>query len=239
MHKRKLLALLVAVAGSVAGVSVALSQDEKEPGSARADEAAAKADEAGAAAGAQAGPGGQPDMAAMMKKMTDAMTPGPMHKHLEPMVGKWNSSTKAWMGGPDSEPSVSTGTMESKWVLGGRYVQETHKSMFKMPGPDGQMQEYPFEGMGLTGYDNFKKMYTFSWADNMSTQILTGLGTYSADKKALTLYGTMDEAMLDTVGRTVKYVHRMVDKNTHVFEIYDLHAGEDYKMLEVTYERAK
>ena len=54
-----------------------------------------------------------------------------------------------------------------------------------------------------------------------------------------TLYGEMDEVMLGVVGRTVKYVTRIVDKDKHVFEIIDLHAGDGYKVVEITYTRKK
>ncbi len=49
----------------------------------------------------------------------------------------------------------------------------------------------------------------------------------------------MDEPMLGVVGRLVKYVTRIIDDDTHVFEIFDLHADDDYKVIEVTYERKK
>ena len=54
-----------------------------------------------------------------------------------------------------------------------------------------------------------------------------------------TLYGEMDEVMLGVVGRTVKYVTRIVDADKHVFEIIDLHAGDGYKVVEITYTRKK
>ena len=43
--------------------------------------------------------------------------------------------------------------------------------------------------------------------------------------------------MLDVSDRMVKYVTRIINENKHVFEIYDLHAGENYKALEVVYTR--
>ena len=48
----------------------------------------------------------------------------------------------------------------------------------------------------------------------------------------------MDEPMLDVIGRTVKYVTRIISEDEHVFSIYDLHAGDDYKVLEITFKRA-
>jgi hypothetical protein len=55
--------------------------------------------------------------------------------------------------------------------------------------------------------------------------------------KRWTYYGEMDEPGLGVIGRHVKYVTRIVDENTYVFDIYDLHAGDDYKVIEMTYRR--
>jgi hypothetical protein len=30
---------------------------------------------------------------------------------------------------------------------------------------------------------------------------------------------------------------RIVDEDTHVFEMYDLHVGDDFKVMEITYKR--
>ena len=82
-------------------------------------------------------------------------------------------------------------------------------------------------------------MYVGCWADNMGTQMLTMKGMADPSGKVFTYFGEMDEPMLKVIGRTVKYVTRIVDKDTQVFEIFDLHAGPDYKVVEVTYKRKK
>ena len=91
--------------------------------------------------------------------------------------------------------------------------------------------------MGLTGYDNYRNMYTGSWFSNMSTNMLTMTGTRHPQTGVFTYYGEMDEPGIKVTGRTVKYVTRIIDRNTHVFEIIDLHAGDDYKVIEITYTR--
>jgi hypothetical protein len=37
----------------------------------------------------------------------------------------------------------------------------------------------------------------------------------------------------------VKYVTRIIDDDKHVMAMYDLHVGDDYKVMEVTYTRKK
>jgi hypothetical protein len=73
----------------------------------------------------------------------------------------------------------------------------------------------------------------------MGTQLLTMRGNMSQDGKTLTMYGEMDEPMLGVKGRLVKYVTEIIDDNHHVFSVYDLHAGDDYKVVEVAYTRKK
>ena len=58
-------------------------------------------------------------------------------------------------------------------------------------------------------------------------------------EKAALVFGQMDEPMLKVYGRTIKYVTKIVSPDKHVFSIYDLHAGDDYKVIEITYERKK
>jgi len=171
-----------------------------------------------------------PDMAAAMQEYMKSIAPGEPHKQLEAFVGKWNTVTKMWMAGPQSPPTESAGTSEVRWVLDKRFIMEEHK---------GQMMGMPYLGIGLTGYDNDRNMYVASWTSNMSTALLTMAGARSPDGKTFTYYGQMDEPMLKVFGRTVKYVCKMVDADKHVFTIYDLHAGDDYKVIEITYTRGK
>jgi hypothetical protein len=93
--------------------------------------------------------------------------------------------------------------------------------------------------MGLTGYDNNRNLYVGCWADTMGTQLLTMKGSMSPDGKTFTTYGEMDEPMLGVVGRMVKFQTKVVDQDNAVFSIYDLHAGDNYKVAEVTYKRQK
>jgi hypothetical protein len=67
--------------------------------------------------------------------------------------------------------------------------------------------------------------------------ILVGMSGMRDPSGTFTYYGEMDEPMLDVHGRMVKYVSRIVNEDKHVFEIYDLHAGPGYKVVEITYER--
>ena len=182
---------------------------------------------------------GEADMEAMMAKWMAVASPGENHKHLEYFVGEWDMVTKMYMAGPDGPASESKGTSTVKWVLGGRYIEDTVNSEIMMPGEGGEMAAVPFEGRGLTGYDNFRKQYVSTWCDSMSTSLMVLKGVRDADGKTWRYYGEMDEPMTDDVGHPVKFLTTIQDDDTYTFELYDLHGGEDQKVMEVTYTRRK
>lgn len=118
-----------------------------------------------------------PSQEEMMKRWQDAMTPGDAHKVLEQFVGSWETESSTWMEGPDKAPSVSKGTAEVKWVLGGRFLQQEMT---------GEMMGMPMSGIGFSGYDNFKKKYNSFWIDNTATAIYTSEGTINKDGTVMT-----------------------------------------------------
>lgn len=177
------------------------------------------------------------EMAEMMKRWQAVATPGPHHKTLEHFVGTWDLTIRSWMGGPDSPPSESKGICETKWVLDGRFIEDKVKSDMMMPDETGEMKKVVFLGQGLTGYDNFKNMYVSTWADNMGTALILSKGSMDPTGKLLTCYAEMDEPMLNVQDRMIKMVTRIIDKNKHVMEMHDLHAGDGYKVMEIIYTR--
>lgn len=191
--------------------------------------------------GAPPGQSGQPtaeqmaEMMEAMKKWQSVAAPGEQHKHLERFTGTWDLTIKMWMGGPEGPASESKGTSTVRWILDKRFLLEEVEAEMDM----GPLGKQAFKGLGLAGYDNFKKMYVGTWADNMGTQLLSMRGTRHPKTGVFTYYGEMDEPMLDVQDRMVKHVTRVVDADTHVFEMYDLAAGDDYKVMEITYTRRK
>ncbi len=192
---------------------------------------------------AKAGQGMQPspeEMQQMMNVWQEMATPGEAHKALEPFVGSWDLVVKSWMGGPDTEPNESKATSRSKWILDGHYVLEETQGTFTMPNPvTGKEDKYTFKGHGLTGYDNFKKVYTSVWADNMSTQLMSTKGVRNPANGVFTFYGEMDDPTMGLQDHMVKTVLRILSKDKHVMEMYNLAVADDYKVMEITYTRAK
>ena len=178
-------------------------------------------------------------MQEMMAKWLATTKSGPNHAKLDPFVGEWNLEMKTWMGGPGSQPSVTKGESTIKWILDKHYLQEESTIEGMRPDETGRMKPVTLHGMGLTGYDNYRNTYNTTWFSNESTQRLTFSGVCDPSGKTFRYYGEMDEPMLDVTGRTIKAVQRIVSDDKIVFELYDLHAGDDYKVIEVTYTRKK
>jgi hypothetical protein len=172
-----------------------------------------------------------PAMEAMMKTWAEISTPGAPHRLLAGMVGYWNVTTRAWMNGPGTAPETSKGTSTYTAILDGRFIrQEVH----------GTMSGMPFTGIGITGYDNFKKKYVGFWIDNSSTALFTMEGSADSTGNVITSFGTMDDWMTGERNKTVKYVTRIINADTAVFEIHDpsLH-GPDTMTMDMTLTRAR
>src|SRR5262245_51840753 len=91
-----------------------------------------------------------PSPEALLKALAKAGTPGPEHKKLQPFVGDWTLTVKLWTD-PSKPPAQATGTVKRKWIMGGRFVQETVKV---------ECNGKTFEGLGLLGYDKAQKKFS-------------------------------------------------------------------------------
>jgi hypothetical protein len=167
---------------------------------------------------------------AMMDKWQAFMTPGKEHELLAAKVGTWNCKVTMW-NAPGAPPQVSDGTAEMVMILDGRYLQDTTHSTF---------MGMPFEGRGLTGYDNIKKKYVSTWIDNMGTGIMVAEGTYDPATKTLNSMGTSPDVM------TGKYIPA---KGKEIMHGPDAWSAEMYnptpdgkgwwKMMQLDYTRKK
>jgi len=169
-----------------------------------------------------------PDTAEMMKKWAEIAAPGPSHKKLEAVVGTWDVESKFWMGGPNDAPMESKGKSTKRWILGNRFVQEEFK---------GEMFGAPFEGLGIVGYDNFKKKYVNVWLDTSGSAISTGEGGVEGD--VITLNGVMDEPLTGEKNKPVKYVLRISSPEKHTLEIHDVNLGDKSRVGEIIYTKKK
>src|SRR5262249_13987865 len=62
----------------------------------------------------------------VVEEMTRYATPGPQHKELAALAGKWTARTRVWEN-PDANPVEFSGDAEYKMILGGRFLElESH-----------------------------------------------------------------------------------------------------------------
>lgn len=180
-------------------------------------------------AAGQEAPAMNAEQQAMMAAWTKAATPGPQHQQLvEHFSGTWTTKQTMWMD-PSAPPMVETGQSVDTAVLGGRHVQ----TMFT-----GQVMGQPFEGRGLTGYDNVTGKYTSSWADNMSTGQMLMRGDYDAATKTYTFRGDMPDPMKNGAATPIRQVIRITDRDHHVFEMHETRDGKESRTMQIEYTRA-
>lgn len=166
--------------------------------------------------------------AEMMAAYAKAATPGPQHKLLEPIVGKWTFTAKFWMD-PTQPPMETQGTSERKWILGSRYIIDDVDT----PSLGGEK----FQGLGLMGYDNIQQKYISVWLDSMGTGMSTSLGAVDKSGKIF----TYQREEFDPVSKQKmknRDVVRIESNDKHTMEMYRiLPGGKEMKSGEIIYTR--
>lgn len=168
-----------------------------------------------------------PETAAMMEAWEKAATPGPNHELMASFAGKWAFTTKYWMA-PEAPPQESKGTMTSEMVLGGRFVVDT---------VHGEMMGQPFEGIGISGFDNVKGRFVSVWADTMGTGIMTAEGDFDPQTKTMTMIGIYTDPLTGGSKQTRMVTHLESEKR-HVMEFFEAGPdGAEQRTMEMVYTR--
>jgi Protein of unknown function (DUF1579) len=108
-----------------------------------------------------------PTPEALLKAIAEAGKPGAEHKKLQPFVGQWSFTMKFWTD-PNLPPAEMKGTIERKWIMDGRFVQETARGECAKTGK-------AFEAMGILGYDAAQKKFTCVKACSLCGTTSSGL----------------------------------------------------------------
>lgn len=167
------------------------------------------------------------EAAKRMAAMLTAGQPGLEHQKMMARTGTWDLDVKFWMGpGAPEQSSKAEATIAP--ILGGRFLEERVK---------GEFFGSPFEGFGITGYDNAAKQFVGLWIDNMMTGFLESRGTAAADGKSITSTNTMTNPETGKP-ETSRSVWTMVDPTTMKYETFDKGPdGKEFKAMEITYKR--
>lgn len=166
--------------------------------------------------------------AEMMAAYAKAAAPGPQHKLLEPLAGKWTFTAKFWMD-PSGPPMNSKGTAERKWMLGGRFLADDVDAA--------EFAGQSFKGFGVSGYDNLQQKYTGFWIDSMTTAMQVNTGTVDTSGKVFT-YQTEFTDPLTKQKVKGRDVIKIEGNNKHSMEMYRiLPDGKEMKVGEILYTR--
>lgn len=173
------------------------------------------------------GPEMSPEMQKMMEMCAKAGQPGEQHTKMKELVGTWDAKTKMWMD-PSAPPTEGKGTAKWRSIFDGRYV---------IVDWEGDSPMGPFQGMGISGYDNVAKKYVDIWLDSMSTGIMYSWGTADPSGKTITFEGAYHDPMTGKP-KKVKSVTRHISETEMVFEMYDTTPeGKEYKNMEIVYHK--
>jgi hypothetical protein len=185
--------------------------------------------------GAAAAQSNEPDM---MKAMMELSQKNENHRLLSSLDGNWEYTLRFWMDpDPNAKPQESKGNATRKSIMDGRYVMMDVTGSMQMPGADGKLQNVPFKGMGIEGYDNVKKKFVAAWVDSMGTGIEFSEGTYDSATKSFTYTFEM-EPIPGTKTRTREVV-KLTDNDHMVLDWYEDHGSGERKTMEINYTRKK
>jgi hypothetical protein len=175
---------------------------------------------------------GQPEMqlppgwtAEDMQACMLAATPGEMHKYLASDVGVWHGNTTMWMA-PDTEPMTSECTFTVTPMMDGRYTKCEISG--EMPGMG------PYDGFGITGFDNVAQQFVSTWVDNHSTGIMFGTGKLSSDGKSMSWNFTVN-CPITKKPTVLREVDTVTGPNTKTLELFgsDPKTGKEFKMMSI------
>lgn len=169
-------------------------------------------------------PGMTPEM---MQACMQAGTPGAMHEFLAQGVGEWTGSCTMWMAA-GTPPMKSESTMTITPMMDGRFFKYEHK---------GEMMGQPFNGFGLTGFDNVSQKFQSSWVDNFGTGMMFGTGELSSDKSTLTMTYTFNCPIQKKPVTMREVEHFNGDHMTMEMFGPDMATGKEYKMMEIEFTK--
>src|ERR1700730_6557687 len=178
------------------------------------------------------------DMEKMMAQMMELSKLNENHKLLAGLDGTWTYTVKMWMTpDPNAKPQESKGTAVRKSIMDGRFFVMDVTGKMEMPGADGKMKETTFKGMGIEGYDNVKKKFVGTWADNMGTSIMMSEGTYDPATQTFTYTGEYEA--IPGMKQKIREMVKIADKDHMSLEWYENQGGQEKKTMEIAYTRKK
>jgi hypothetical protein len=175
-------------------------------------------------------PKAPPSPEELLKALAQAGTPGAEHKKLEPFVGQWTFTMRLWTD-PNKAPAELKGTLQRKWIMDGRFVQETARAECAKTGKT-------FEAMGLVGYDAAQKKFTCVKVCGLCGKISSGLVTCDSTG---TRFESIKEERCPLTGQKVRARDEVVIENNDriVVNLFMTFGDREVKVGEIVSLRQK
>jgi len=127
-----------------------------------------------------------------MKKLTEAMRPGPEHELLRSFSGQWTVEIKA------GRNAVSTGNANSYMLVDGRFL---------WIGYGARGESGAFRGSFIIGFDRRNERYDLIGMDTTGTYFITSHGKPEKDSKRVKLLGKDDDPYMKSLGYEKEFAH--------------------------------
>jgi Protein of unknown function (DUF1579) len=175
---------------------------------------------------AQAAPADDPRVLEATARQRALGLPGPEHRALEPLVGRYKVDFTTYT--PGAEPTHLTGTCENRLTFGGRFL------LSELAVGEGDAR---FESLTTYGYDNGRKQYFSYGINSRRTGPTDHWGTYDATTRSFILNGKVRD---DNTGTVLIYraLLKVESADSHMLQVFfDVPRARPRKALEVTFTR--
>ncbi len=147
----------------------------------------------------------------------------PMHNNLHQWAGHWREEYKIW-NNPKDEPATVRLERDSRIEAEGKFLNSSTMGM---------MNNMPYEGHGIIGFDNVKQVFVKTWYDNLSTSILVLEGTINEKEKTIEYRGTTMNPMTKTPVN-IRQVQDFSNPETQTLTVYmQGDDGNEIKSMEI------
>ena len=172
-----------------------------------------------------------------IKAMLAEMGPGPEHRVLASLEGKWTLDVTYNMGGPQAKPMKARGTATNRMMLGGRFLMSEGVS----DNPAGtEFGGAKVEMVGIYGFDRRTKEYTTVGLDTMGTYWVTAAGVMKPDKTIVMAGETLDDHAGSKEIRKYDMVLKVIDADTYLTQvIFKFTNMPELKIVEIVHRRVK
>jgi len=173
--------------------------------------------------------------AEQMKAMLEQTKPGPEHRMLASLEGRWRQEITWNLGGP--APTRTTGTATNRLILGGRFLASERTAA----NPVGDAMGDPtVESLTIYGFDRRLGHFTVVEMDTTGTYSVAAAGPAAANGGILMAGEMFDDHSGKREIRKYDMTLRVVDADTYITSVvFKFATMPDLKIVEIVHRRIK